>query len=70
MYKPKLGTQAETANSRVYFWPTKKNKRPFSVSACSKQTEVCRFHFSFAENKRKLPFSVSSVLRKREDMET
>jgi hypothetical protein len=35
--------------------------RPFSVSVCSKQTEVCGFHFLFAENKRKLPFSVSSV---------
>jgi hypothetical protein len=36
-------------------------KLPFPVSVCSKQTEVCRFHFPFAANKRKLPFSVGSV---------
>jgi hypothetical protein len=41
--------------------PTRK-KCPFPVSFFSKQTEVCRFRFSFVENKRKLPFSVSSVL--------
>jgi hypothetical protein len=42
---------------------TIENKLPFSVSVCSKQTEVCRFRFPFAANKRKLPFSVSSVFR-------
>jgi hypothetical protein len=41
----------------------------FSVSVCSKQMEV---FFLFAENKRKLPFSVSSVfpLRNSVNMET
>jgi hypothetical protein len=29
----------------VYLLPTKENKLPFSVSVCSKQTEVCCFHF-------------------------
>jgi hypothetical protein len=42
----------------VYCLPTKGNKLPFSVFVCSKQTEVCRFRFLFAANKRKLPFSV------------
>jgi hypothetical protein len=35
----------------VYRLLTKENKPMFSVSACSKQTEVCRFRFLFAENK-------------------
>ncbi len=43
----------------VYRLPTKGNKLPFSVY--SKQTEVCRFRFSFAANKRQLPFSVCSL---------
>jgi hypothetical protein len=30
---------------------------------CSKQTEVCLFRFPFTANKRKLPFSISSVFR-------
>jgi hypothetical protein len=34
-----------------------------SVSVCSKQTEVCHFHFPFAANKQK--FSVNSVSRLR-----
>ncbi len=34
---------------------------PFPVSICSKQTEVCHFRSPFAANKRKLPFSISSV---------
>jgi hypothetical protein len=41
---------------------TEKNKLMFSVSVCSKQMEVCRFCFPFAENKRELLFYVSSVL--------
>jgi hypothetical protein len=36
--------------------PTKENKLPFSLSFCSKQTEVCRFRFVFEANKRKSPF--------------
>ncbi len=45
----------------MYRLPTKENKLPFSVPVCSKQTEVCRFNFLFAANKRKSPFSVSSI---------
>jgi hypothetical protein len=44
----------------AYHLPTKENKLAFSVSIVSKQAKVCRFHFLFAENKRKLPFSVRS----------
>jgi hypothetical protein len=56
----------------VHRLPTKENKLPFSV--CVKQTKVCRFHFAFAANKRKLPFSISSVFplvefRKHGDMD-
>jgi hypothetical protein len=47
----------------VYCLPTKKNKLPFTVPVYSKEKEVCRFHFPFAINKRKLPFSVSSIFR-------
>jgi hypothetical protein len=39
--------------------PTKENECPFSISICSKQTEVC--HFSLAENLWKLPFSFSEI---------
>jgi hypothetical protein len=45
----------------VYRLPTKENKLPFSVSVCSKQTEVGRFRLPFAANKWKSPFSVSFV---------
>jgi hypothetical protein len=45
----------------VYRLPTKEDKFPFSVSVYSKQTEVFRFFFPLAENKRKLPFSDGSV---------
>jgi hypothetical protein len=38
-----------------------KNKLPFSVSVCSKQTEVCLFRFPFTVNKRKLTFFFSSI---------
>ncbi len=31
----------------VYHLPTEENKLPFSVSVCSKQTEVCRFRFLY-----------------------
>ncbi len=51
-----------TVDFRLSF-ADRENKCPFSVSVCSKQTEVCRFRLPFAENKRKLPFSVSSVFR-------
>ncbi len=37
--------------------------RPRNINLCRKQTEVCRFHFAFAANKQKLPFSVNSVFR-------
>jgi hypothetical protein len=54
-----MGTFAETTiDDTVYRLPTKENKLPFSVSICNKQTKVCRFRFSFAANKQKLPFSV------------
>ncbi len=33
------------------------------LSDWKKQTNVCRFHFTFATNKGKLPFSVSFVFR-------
>jgi hypothetical protein len=61
-----MGTFAETA-SVDYRLPlsTKENKLMFPISVCSKQTEVFRCHFSFAENKRKLPFFISSVFRLR-----
>jgi hypothetical protein len=49
----------------VYRLPTKKNKLPLSDNVFSKQKKVCRFHFPFAANKWKLPFSVSSVFRLR-----
>jgi hypothetical protein len=66
-----MGTFAETAivDYRLSFADQGKQT---SVSVCSKQTEVCRFRFPFVENKRKLPFSVSSDfrLRKYGDMET
>jgi hypothetical protein len=59
-----MGMFAETANYRLSY-PIKKNKLPFPDSVSSKQMEVCRFRFPFAANKRKLPFSVSSVFRLR-----
>jgi hypothetical protein len=34
----------------IYHLPIKENKLPFSISVCSKQTEVCCFHFPFASN--------------------
>jgi hypothetical protein len=34
---------------------------PFPFPVCSKQTEVVRFHFLFAANKKKSPFSVTSA---------
>jgi hypothetical protein len=39
----------------VYRLPTKESKRPLSTSVFGKQTEVCRFHFSFAAKKRTYP---------------
>jgi hypothetical protein len=35
----------------VYPLPINKNKSPFSISVRSKQAEVCRFCFLFAEKK-------------------
>ncbi len=40
----------------VYCLLTRENKLPFSASFCSKQTDVCCFHFPFASNKQKLQF--------------
>jgi hypothetical protein len=59
-----MGTFAETSivDYHLSFAGTKENKLLFSVSVCSKQTEVCHFRFPFAENKQKLPFSVSSAV--------
>jgi hypothetical protein len=50
---------------RLSFADQGKQTSVFSVSVFSKQTEVCHFRFPFAKNKRKLPFSVSSVFRVR-----
>ncbi len=52
-----MGTFAEAAiiDNRLSF-PDQGNKCPFSVSACSQKTEVCRFSFSFA-----VPFSVCRI---------
>jgi hypothetical protein len=48
----------------IYRLATKGNKSlPFSVSICSKQTEVCRFRPLFLANNRNLPFSIISVFR-------
>ncbi len=44
------------SNGRFTFCRPRKNNLLFSVSACSKQTEVCRFHFLFAGNKWNLLF--------------
>jgi hypothetical protein len=57
-----MGTYAETelVDYRLS-WPTKENKRSFSVSFCSKQTEVFRFIFPL------VPFS---HLRNSENVET
>jgi hypothetical protein len=46
-----MGTFAETIVDYRLPFATKKNKLPFPVSVCSKQTEVCRFHFTFTLNK-------------------
>jgi hypothetical protein len=57
-----MGTFAEKESLiTIYHLTIKENKRPFSVSVCSKQTEICRFRFPFTENKRMLPFSMNSV---------
>ncbi len=68
-----MGTFAETAIvDYTISLPTKETKYLFSVSVCSKQMEVCHFRFPFAENKWKLPFSVSPIFRLRNsgNMET
>ncbi len=39
-----------------------KQGKQTAIPVCSKQMKFCRFRFSFAANKRKLPFFVSSVL--------
>jgi hypothetical protein len=49
-------------STTVYRLLTKKNKLPFSVFVCSKQTDVSSFVFPFAANKWKSPFSISSIL--------
>ncbi len=59
-----MGTFAETAIIDYnLLCADQGNKLPFSLSVFRKQTEVCRFRFPFAENKKKLPFSIRSVLR-------
>jgi hypothetical protein len=66
-----MGTFAETAIvDYLYLLPTKANKR--CVFRLQQQTKICRFHFPFADNKRDLPLSVSSVFRLRnsENVET
>jgi hypothetical protein len=45
----------------VYSLPTKENLLPFPISICSKQTEVCCFHFSFASNKGRSLVSIFCV---------
>ncbi len=60
-----MGTLAETAII-YYRWSfANQGKKPqFSVSVCSKQTEVCRFRFPFAaKSKWEFLFSASSVFR-------
>jgi hypothetical protein len=57
-----MGKFAETAIFNYCFrLPTKENKCPFFVSKCSKQTEVCRFCFLFAEKKTEVAVSISLV---------
>jgi hypothetical protein len=53
-----MGTLAETAiiDYRLSFTDQGKQKRPYSVSFCSKQIELCRISFLFAHNKQKSPF--------------
>jgi hypothetical protein len=52
-----MGTFAETAIV-VYRLSITEKQLPFSVSVCSKKTEVYRLRFLLAAKKRKLPFSV------------
>jgi hypothetical protein len=61
-----MGTFTETVIvDKVPIIVVEEHKRPFSVSLCSKQTEVCRYHLPFAENTWKLSFSISFVFRLR-----
>jgi hypothetical protein len=71
-----MGTLAETASVdyRLSF-ADQENKLPLSVSVCSEQTEVCRFHFRLQKTIESsrfqlVSFSISSVfrLRKHEDI--
>jgi hypothetical protein len=54
-----MGTFAETAivACRLSFADQEKQTSVYR-SVCSKQTEVCRFHFLFATTNRNLPFFV------------
>jgi hypothetical protein len=57
-----MGMIAETQSSiPIFCLLIKENKCSFYVSVCSKQTEVFRFHFPFAENKQKLLFSICGI---------
>jgi hypothetical protein len=47
----------------VYRLPIEENKLSVPFRLQQTQTAFCRFHFLFAGNKKKLPFSVSSVFR-------
>jgi hypothetical protein len=60
-----MGMFAETAivDYRLSF-ADQGNKLLYSVSICIKQMEVCCFHFTFAANKWKLPFSVHPIFCK------
>jgi hypothetical protein len=47
-----MGTFTEKANIHYHLlFAHQGNKLPYSISVCSKQTELCRFHFPFAANK-------------------
>jgi hypothetical protein len=57
-----MGTFAETAIVNYCLSLADQGKKcPFSICVCSKQMEVYRFRFPFAEYIWKLPFSVSSI---------
>jgi hypothetical protein len=56
------GLLKQQSSITIHRLPIKEDKRPSSVSVCSKQMEVCRFCF-FVCSKRNSPFSVSFVFR-------
>ncbi len=58
---PNIRLLKQQSSITIHPLPTKENKLLFSISVCSKQTEVCRFPFQVAANEWKLPFIASSV---------